>query len=390
MPYNIPTQVAKVSVIMSAYNSATYIAEAIESIVAQTFPFFILIAVDDGSTDRTRAIIEGYAQRDARIHLVVNEENIGIAASHNKALWLCTTPYIAPFGADDMVVSDWLQKKYEFMEQHPELAVLGNAQQSISSDGSSHGTIWAPSSSPHKIQQSLLDSGTGIPHGSSLIRTEAAKELGGYRENFVAALDVDFWLRLSEKYAIGCLPDILQYYRQHPHSISQTRATTQACNHVLAMIASEKRRKGEADPLTGKELNLTFMLSLLESGTQSALLWFNLLSLREIASKEDYICGACRMAYQRPCSPSFLRQQIPTWYYFMTHFPRCTEEMLAAAQSTPIERWQENVRRVSQGARLLHEYAATLQQSDAPGGMAQALSEYSRVIVRQLLYGDRQ
>lgn len=375
---------------MSAYNGAAYIAEAMDSILAQTFPHFILFAVDDGSTDDTRPIIAHYAQRDSRIHCIINEKNIGIAASHNKALRLCATPYIAPFGADDMVVPNWLQKKYEFMEQHPELAALGNAQQSISSDGSSHGTIWAPSPSAYKIRQSLFDSGTGIPHGSSLIRTKAAKELGGYRENFVAALDVDFWLRLADKYAIGCLPDILQYYRQHPHSISRTRTTTQACNHVLAMIASEKRRNGEADPIEGKELNLAFMLSLLEAGTQSALLWFNLLSLRDIPDREEHIYRACCMAYQRPCSPSFLRQQIPTWHYFMTYFPQCIEEIVIAAQKAPSEQWQENVCRVHQGALLLRDYAASLSQDDAPSAMAQALSEYSRVIVRQLLYGDRQ
>lgn len=381
---------AKISVIMSAYNSAAYIAEAIDSILSQTFSEFMLFVVDDGSTDNTKSIMESYAARDSRIYILVNEKNIGIAASHNKALQHCDTPYIAPMGADDIVVPDWLQKKYDFLEQHPELAALGNAHQTISHDAKNYYNIWAPPTTPHKITQTLFNGGTGIPHGSALIRTAVIKELGGYRENFVAALDVDFWLRLAEKYAIGCLPDILLYYRQHQSSTSHTRASIQAYNHVLAMIASEKRRKNEPDPLEGKELNLELLLSLLESGTQSALIWFNLLWLRDIANKEEHIHDACIMAYQRPCTSLFLRQQIPTWHYFMVNFPQCTEKILATAQSSSGGQWQENVRRVSQGAAMLRAYTLTLPQNEAPAKVAQALSEYSRDIVRQILYGDRQ
>lgn len=380
---------AKVSVIMSAYNSAAYIAEAIDSVLAQSCADFVLFVVDDTSTDGTKSIMEEYARQDRRVCVIANAENIGIAASHNKAMRLCTTPYIAPMGADDTVLPDWLQIKYDFMERHPELAALGNAQQAMSHDGTSLGAVWAPSTLPHKIREALFASGTGIPHGSSLLRSEAVRELKGYRENFVAALDVDFWLRLVERHPIGCLPDILQYYRQHSCSISRTRASTQAYNHVLALTASEQRRQQARDPLEGKELGLELMLSLLTGGSQSALLWFNLLSLREISHKEEHIHRACVLAYQRPCSPSFLRQQIPTWHYFMTHFPQCTAEILATAALEPDGQWQENARRVSQGAALLQDYAANLPAADAPGGVAQALSEYSRVLVRQLLYGDK-
>lgn len=373
---------------MSAYNSAAYLAEAMDSVLAQSFADFVLYVVDDKSTDATKSIMEDYARRDPRIRVLTNDKNLGIAASHNKALRLCTTPYLAPMGADDTVLPDWLQKKYDFMEQHPELAALGSAQQAMSYDGATLGAVWAPSTQPHKIRQSLFDSGTGIPHGSALLRTEIVRALGGYRENFVAALDVDFWLRLADQHSIGCLPDILQHYRQHPHSISRTRATTQACNHVLALIASEQRRQQAPDPLTGKKLDLELMLSLLRGGSQSALLWFNLLSLRDIERKEEHIPKACRLAYQRPCSPSFLRQQLPTWHYFMTHFPQCTEEILAIAAREPSGQWQANARLVNQGASQLQAYATALP-ADTPGGVAQALSEYSRVLVRQLLYGDK-
>src|SRR5208282_4125399 len=81
-----------VSVVMSVYNDGKYVKDAIESILAQTFTDFEFVIVDDGCTDNTRDIIAGY--HDARIRLIVNEHNLGLAPSLNKAIRLSGAQYI--------------------------------------------------------------------------------------------------------------------------------------------------------------------------------------------------------------------------------------------------------------------------------------------------------
>lgn len=373
-----------VTVIVSVFNGAPYLAQTLDSILAQSFSHFTLLLVDDASTDSTPAIIADYAGRDSRIRAMCNPHNKGIAASHNIAMEASNTPYISPMGADDLVTPDWLEKKCPIMEAQPHLAALGNALQNITEDGVPQGTAWTPVATPHALRSALFTSGTGMPHGSSLLRTEVLKRLGGYRENFAAALDVDLWLRMVEHYDIACLPDILLLYRQHSTSVTHTKAATQAYNHILALIASEQRRMGKPDPIEGKELTGELMESLLQSGTQSALTWFCLLSHRLVPHKEKYLYKACVMAYDRPCTTGFLRQQLPIWRYFTQHYPQCIEEIVAAAQSAPSSPWKNNVLRVHTGATMLMDYARTLDATTNTSDIATQLAAYAQTIVRRL------
>lgn len=373
-----------VTVIVSVFNGAPYLAQTLDSILAQSFPHFTLILVDDASTDNTPAIIANYAGRDSRIRAIHNPHNKGIAASHNAAMAMATTPYIAPMGADDLVTPHWLEKKCAVMEAQPHLAALGNALQNITEDGVPQGTAWTPVATPHALRSALFTSGTGMPHGSTLLRTDVLKRLGGYRENFAAALDVDLWLRMVEHYDIACLPDILLLYRQHSTSVTHTKAATQVYNHVLALIASEHRRMGKPDPIEGKELTGELMESLLLSGTQSALTWFCLLSHRRVPHKEKYLHKACVMAYERPCTTGFLRQQLPIWHYFTTHYPQCIEEIVAAAQSGPPAQWKNNVLSVHAGSTMLADYARNLDTTAHTSDVAMQLAAYAQTIVRNL------
>lgn len=378
-------QAACVTIIVSVYNGAPYLAQTLDSLLGQTFPHFVLLLVDDASIDDTPAIIDAYARKDSRIRVVRNAHNRGIAASHNAGMAVCDTPYLAPMGADDLVRPDWLEKKYAFMEAHPNIAACGNAQQNIGPDGSLLGTLWSPATTPQEIRKALFASGSGMPHGSSIVRTGVLKHLGGYRENFVAALDVDLWLRLAERHDLACLPDILQFYRQHSDSITRTKAATQVHNHILAMIASEQRRQGKPDPIEGKELTGELMHSLLRSGTQSALTWFNLLSHRDVPEKATYLHRACILAYERPCTADFLRQQLPIWHIFSTHFQECVSGIVAAAQCGTPTLWKSNVQRVHTGEALLAEYARSLDAQPQNPELAQQLAHHAYTIVQGLL-----
>ena len=107
-----------VSVIMPAYNAEKYIGEAIASVCAQTYENWELLILDDGSADRTAEIAQTYAQRDARIRVLRNPQNMGAAKTRNRGFDIAKGEWIALLDSDDVWHSDKLEKQ---------LAVAGRA-----------------------------------------------------------------------------------------------------------------------------------------------------------------------------------------------------------------------------------------------------------------------
>src|ERR1700722_13117089 len=132
-----------ISVVMSVYNGDPFLAEAVESILNQSFRNFEFIVIDDGSTDRSASIISEYQRSDPRMQ-VHHQENRGLVESLNRGCRLARGTYIARMDADDVAVSDRFMRQMEFMEQHPEVGVLGGAVEFINSDGRSLGTSVLP------------------------------------------------------------------------------------------------------------------------------------------------------------------------------------------------------------------------------------------------------
>lgn len=104
-----PTSGAMVTVIMPAYNAERYIEEAVRSVMAQTFPYWELIIIDDGSRDATVEIAERMAGEDSRITLLRNEVNMGVAKTRNRGLDLAEGSYVALLDSDDI----WYPEKLE-------------------------------------------------------------------------------------------------------------------------------------------------------------------------------------------------------------------------------------------------------------------------------------
>src|SRR3989344_5781814 len=115
----------KISVLMPAYNARKYIGEAIESILNQTFKDFEFIIINDCSTDKTKKIIEEYANKDARIKLINNATNLGLTKSLNIGLKEARGEYVARLDADDVALPERLEKQYEFMEKNKETTLVG-------------------------------------------------------------------------------------------------------------------------------------------------------------------------------------------------------------------------------------------------------------------------
>ena len=108
---------------MSVYNGEDYLNEAIDSVLKQSFTEWELIVINDCSTDRTAEILSQYEAADARVKVYTNEVNLRLPSSLNKAISYARGKYIARMDADDICISDRLEKQYAFMEGNPDVAL---------------------------------------------------------------------------------------------------------------------------------------------------------------------------------------------------------------------------------------------------------------------------
>ncbi len=123
-----------VSVVMVVCNVERFLAEALESIVHQTFGEFEFVIVDYGSTDSSKSIIARYAEKDSRVRLHENP-HCGLGDARNAACMLAQGRYIALMDADDVAMPERLQLEVDFMEKNPSVGLLGGAVQWINAAG---------------------------------------------------------------------------------------------------------------------------------------------------------------------------------------------------------------------------------------------------------------
>lgn len=235
-----------VSVAMVVCNVDRFLAEAIESILGQTFREFEFVIVDFGSTDKSKAIISSYAGRDDRIRFH-EIPHCGLAEARNAACFRAQGRYIAIMDADDIAVKERLAWQVSFMEEHPEVAVLGGAVEWIDSCGRPVLTMRPPTENC-EIQAALLEKNP-FWQPSVALRRDAFVSIGGYRTVFSAAEDFDLWLRIAERYQIANLSRIILRYRIHPDQMTLRKRRVQVLSHMAAQAAALSRRNGQPDPL---------------------------------------------------------------------------------------------------------------------------------------------
>lgn len=132
----------QVTVLLPVYNGEKYIAQAIESILNQSFRNFELRIIDDGSKDSSVKIVQSYS--DPRIRIVKNPQNLGLVQTLNRGITLIKSEYLARMDADDIALPDRLEKQLLFMQARPEVGLLGGAIQLVDENGDKHGKITVP------------------------------------------------------------------------------------------------------------------------------------------------------------------------------------------------------------------------------------------------------
>lgn len=206
-----------ISVVMAVYNSAAVVAEAVDSVLNQTFRNFEFIIIDDGSTDSSGDILRQYAQRDARIRLYA-QENCGLIASLNRGCRLAQGRYIARMDADDISLPPRFEKQFRFLEEHLEIGVLGTWIQDIDERG--RPIIEWPVPADPIVVRWFLFFGNCIAHPSVMMRRDLMERLGYYRPDAIHVEDYDLWIRAAEVTGLANLPEVLVRYRVSAGSVS--------------------------------------------------------------------------------------------------------------------------------------------------------------------------
>ena len=230
---------------MSAYNSEKYVAEAIESILNQTFKDFEFIIVNDGSTDKTVEIIKKYAKSDERIKFIDNKKNAGIVAALNQGLDFCHGEYIARMDSDDISLPERFAKQVKYMDKHPECGAC-----------STWAEMFGPNIKKDRILKymptvKLLDFviyGDKVLNPGSIIRRSVLVDNNiKYNSKYKYAEDYAFWIEICKHAEIHNLQEILLKYRWHDGNVSVTHRKTQYENtenirkDLLSELLSSKK-----------------------------------------------------------------------------------------------------------------------------------------------------
>ena len=206
-----------VSVVMTVYNTEPYLAEAIESILSQTFTDFEFIIVDDGSEDGSVEVIRQYAEGDCRIRLIELAENVGLCIARNAGLSAAEGDFFTTMDSDDISSPTRLRKQAAFLKAHPEVGAVGVFTGVLTEDLNPIYTR----EPPQRHAEIVLDHFVGtlsapFTHASLMMRRRLVLDAGGYDESIIYASDCDLMTRMLGRASFANIPECLYLYRQRP------------------------------------------------------------------------------------------------------------------------------------------------------------------------------
>lgn len=204
-----------VSVVLTSYNHAVYLPQAIESALGQTLREVEIVAIDDASTDGSQEVLRRYADR---IRVVLHDTNRGTYATLNEGIALTSAPTIAILNSDDVWLPDKLQKQVAVMESDPRVGLVHTGFRVIDAQdnpiaGNPLGIRFHPNPQGDLLAE-LLTRNLFIT-SSVLFRRECIERCGAFEEHLFGMGDWDLWLRIAEHYTIGYVPEPLTLYRLH-------------------------------------------------------------------------------------------------------------------------------------------------------------------------------
>lgn len=219
----------RISVIMSVYNSAPFLREAVESILNQTYTNFEFLITDDNSNDESLSILESYD--DDRIIIIRNNFNIGLTKNLNKLIRLAKGEFIARMDADDISLPMRFDKQIEFFQENHDIVLCGTQ---ICDLGTKKKSDYP--TNPDEIKFDLLWTNP-IAHPTVMWRRQYFKKTNMlYDENYKSAQDYELWSRVAVLGRIANLKEILLLQRKHVAQVSHLHSKDQNINSQIIKI----------------------------------------------------------------------------------------------------------------------------------------------------------
>jgi glycosyltransferase involved in cell wall biosynthesis len=226
-----------ISLVMTVYNREKYLAAAIDSVRAQTYPHWQLTIWDDGSTDGSITIAREYAQLDPRIKFVAAPHE-GSQHALRNAINTTTGAYIGSVDSDDLLAPDALAATVAILDSQPQTGMVYSDHWIIDADGKVQG-VSAKCQIPYSPDRLLIDFMT---FQFRLFRREIYDLVGGIDLDMPYVEDYDLCLKISEVTEIHHLRQLLYYYRVHQASISQSQKSAQTERAAQAVRTTLVRR----------------------------------------------------------------------------------------------------------------------------------------------------
>ncbi len=231
-----------VSIIVPAYNCATYLAEALQSLREQSERDIEIIVVDDGSTDATRHIAQAQAAHDLRIRVFTQRNSGTPAAARNRGLREARGEFVAFLDADDLYHPEKIARQLQALQDHPELDIVFCDVVQFTTDPydpknacylRDRDFVNAAAAHLEKLVEDVYGCRDSFyrfmstrftclsTQGVFMRRRVLQQETVWFDENFVIGEDIDLWFRLALRTKIGYVNQPLAYYRHHDVSITK-------------------------------------------------------------------------------------------------------------------------------------------------------------------------
>lgn len=291
----VSKQFPLVSIIMPVYNAEAYVRGSIESILLQTYSHFELLIIDDGSTDNSLSICQSFFDR--RIRILQNTENKGYLKSVNKAFSECQGALITFQDADDLSVLNRIEILVTELTDDLETALCGSQCYFIRGKKKS---ISCYPETYDEIVSTVAQGDVAVFCGASvMLRRAVLDDVGGYRELFdrIGSEDVDWFLRIIEKYKVKNLPLPLYCYQYNSTSISKSYSLNPLKYHSadMALALYRQRKNTGVDVLTQDQKRVKdFLSSFIEPYRSDPALIYKSAGLNQLAFghyKVFFQCG---------------------------------------------------------------------------------------------------
>lgn len=229
-----------VSVILPAYNAASFLSETIESVLSQTFADWNLLIVDDGSTDDTIKIANRYCQQDSRIKLFT-QANQGVSVARNNGIQMTQGEFIAFLDADDQWLPEKLAAHIQHLSLRPNLGVSFGRVEFITYEGKLTGQF-SNSRLTDLEPKHFLYEYPATTMSNLVVRREVFKQIGGFDQNMNYAEDLDWAFRVmcSKRWQIEGINRVLMQYRNNETGLSSELYRMQEGWNLLINKAREK------------------------------------------------------------------------------------------------------------------------------------------------------